>query len=50
MSAALTCWSCREWDRRGCQLRRPVFPAGGPGWCDDFAYEPGADEAERDAD
>jgi hypothetical protein len=42
MPAEMTCWSCEYYHRSHCELDRPLWPHGGPGWCESFAYEPGA--------
>lgn len=40
----MTCWSCRYWRPQGCALRNEWFPKR----CEEFDYEPGSDEEERD--
>ena len=48
--APLTCWSCHHYRPTACAQGQPTYPAGGPDDCPAFVYEPGADEAEREAD
>jgi hypothetical protein len=40
----LSCWSCASYRPRGCALRIRDWPHGGPATCEEFRYEPGADE------
>lgn len=44
----MTCWSCEHYRIGHCALSLPLYPSGGPGWCDGFEYEMGSDEQERD--
>lgn len=43
----MLCPSCREWRMGGCAKGLPLWPRGGPGWCEEaFQYEPGCHPSE----
>ena len=44
--ADLHCWSCQHWRVDGCAKGKGGWPHASLEFCDQAAYEPGADESE----